>query len=62
VAEALNENVEVLFTLAWTDKQVIAFNTKDFDPQVLGLLQSFARGGISAEKLTLIEKILSEEA
>ena len=60
VANELGGDFEALFALAWEDKQVIAFDMKDFDPQMLGLLQSFARGGISPEKLDQIEQILSD--
>jgi hypothetical protein len=61
VALGLGGDFNSLFALAWEDKQVVAFNTKECDPQTLGLLQSFARGGISPEKLSLIEGILNED-
>lgn len=61
LAHELGGNFEELFKLAWADKQVVAFNTKDFSPQVLRVLQSFARGGISDEKMTRIENMLTDE-
>jgi len=61
LAEVLELDTRELLLLAWKNKKMISFDTGELSEAEKNVLTSFARGGISAERIARIQEVLDEE-
>jgi transcriptional regulator with XRE-family HTH domain len=61
LAEFLELDARKLLLSAWKNKKMISFDTGELSEAEKNILTSFARGGISPERIERIQKVLDEE-